>query len=113
MKRLAFRCLSLAAVVTLFTLASLTQVPQAEAIGDCRCMVVSQSLQCWGKGSTCAAAETNLAADCWSRADGECGVEGACSVTVTSQGACFWNGMMYQIDGTASYRCILCIDKDP
>jgi hypothetical protein len=66
----------------------------------------------WGKGSDCDAALADLDANTHALADQLCwdmGAEAACqlgSLVITT--ACYWNGMMYQIDGYRSYKCLRC-----
>lgn len=101
--------LALAAV--LVTSVLVLQPPQAHANCSACLTGTPHSVTCWSKASSCAAAQSNLVLVCAQTANEEqnCGeFGGACNVTITSQSACFWNGMQYQIDATASHGCVYC-----
>jgi hypothetical protein len=81
---------------------------KAEAACFCPANGTQYTIACWGKGSTCAAAQAALLPDCQWRASAEC-LNGACAVTVTSMSACGPDGMgNIQVDGFATYKCLGC-----
>lgn len=64
----------------------------------------------WGKGTSCAAAQTDLTSQTRSVATGFClGIDdyGTCSFTVVVTGACWWSSDygLYVVDGYANFKC--------
>lgn len=75
---------------------------------------------CWGKGSSCTAAVSNLPSACTTIATNACwdmGYDGSCQVSSVQNSPyyCWFDSGsgMWVVDGRVTFRCKTCIDINP
>ena len=82
-----------------------------EASARCYCTAPSHSTGTdSATGSTCAQATSNLDAKLRYTAAQTCADIGNVCLFQMTTGTCFWNGSAYQVSGSATHHCNVCVD---
>jgi hypothetical protein len=97
------------AIVALALVSGVTTARPAYALCYCETTNDYSTAQNWGFGSSCSAAQSDLASKVNAEAVGTCGtLFQTCLGPIHYTNSCWFNGSQYQSDGYRDYSCKTC-----